>query len=192
MIRFQIIFLWNKCSGAGLENWNTSTGNSLYTIQHNDYKEFSELCLLYLDGLNYTNFSLQRPSALLKARCMAKLLHSTKIVLLQCDISPLPPGTITSKRQHRKLHDFVTFVCLIYSSWWNTCTNAVDAPWTDFFLFKKALQYQAVNPTVSKSVITALSPHLWYLTTESVPFSNWHHPVYDTSGFCCKWFLVHI
>ena len=27
--------------------------------QHADYKEFSELCLLYLDGLDYTDFSLK-------------------------------------------------------------------------------------------------------------------------------------
>ena len=66
--------------------------------QHDDYKEFSELCLLYLDGLKYTDFSLKRPSALHKARWMAKLLYSAKIVLLQHEISSLPPGTITTKQ----------------------------------------------------------------------------------------------
>ena len=129
------------------------------------YKEFSELCLLYLDGLNYTDFSLRRPGALHKARWMANLLYSAKIVLLQHEISSLPPGTITTKQQSGKLRGFVTFVCLIYSSWWNTCAKAVDAPWNDLCLFKKSLLYKAVNLTVSKSAITALSRHLWYLTT---------------------------
>ena len=83
----------------------------------------------------------------------------------------MPPGTITTKQQSEKLHDFVTFVCLIYSSWWNTCAKAVDAPWNDLCLFKKSLQYKTVNPTVSKSAITALSRHLWYLTSEMVPLA---------------------
>lgn len=92
-----------------------------------DYKEFSELCLLYLDGLNHTDVSLRRPGALHKARWTAKLLYSVKIVPLQHNISSLPRGTITTKQQSEKLHDFVRFVCLIYSSWWDTCTKAVDA-----------------------------------------------------------------
>lgn len=139
--------------------------------QRDDYKEFSELCLLYLDGPKEHEFSLKRPGAIHKARWMAKLLYSTKIVLLQQEISALPPGTITTKQQSLKFHDFVTFVCLIYSSWWNTCTKAVDAPWNDLCLFKKCLQYKAVNPTVAKSAVVALSRHLWYLTAEMVPLA---------------------
>ena len=139
--------------------------------QRDDYKEFSELCLLYLDGLSNNDVSLKRPGALHKARWMAKLLYSIKIVLLQHTISSLPPGTVTAKQQSEKLGDFVTFVCLIYSSWWNTCTIAVDAPWNDLSLYKKSLQYKAINPTVSKSATTALSRHLWYLTTEMVPLA---------------------
>jgi len=142
--------------------------------QRDDYQEFSELCLLYLDGLD-REFKLRRPGALHKARWMAKLLYSAKIVLLENQISSLPPGTITTKQQSVKLREFVTFVCLIYSSWWNTCATAVDAPWNDLCLFKKSLQYKAVNQTVSKSAIAALTRHLWYLTAEMVPlalFSN--------------------
>ena len=44
----------------------------------------------------------------------------------------------------------------------------MDALWNDLCLFKKALQYKAVNATVSKSAVAALSRHLWYLTAEMV------------------------
>ena len=139
--------------------------------QRDDYKEFSELCLLYLDGPNSTDLNLKHPGALHKARWMAKLLYSAKIVLLQHEISSLPPGTITTKQQSGKLRDFVTFVCLIYSSWWNTCAKAMDAPWNDLCLFKKCLNYKVVNATVSRSAVVALSHYLWYLTAEMVPLA---------------------
>lgn len=125
-----------------LQEWK-SEAVQLATVfaqhQRDDYKEFSELCLLYLGCTSNPDFNFKCPGAMHKARWMAKLLYSVKIVILQKEISSLPPGTITTKQQLRKLHDFVTFVCLVYSTWWNTCTQAVDAPWNDLCLFKKCL-----------------------------------------------------
>jgi len=58
----------------------------------------------------------------------------------------LPSGSITTKQESAKLHEFVTFVCLVYSSWWNISAAAVDAPWNDVHLFKKT-QHRKVDET---------------------------------------------
>jgi len=151
---------------------NEAINHAISSAEHqrDDYKEFSELCLLYLNHFD-GDFKFKRPGAMHKARWMAKLLYSTKIVLLESQIGSLPPGSIATKSQIVKLREFVTFACLIYSPWWNTCATASDAPWNDLSLFKKCLHYKTVNLTVSQSAITALSRHLWYLTAEIIPLA---------------------
>ena len=161
-------------TGSPVQGWmNEAFQLVTASTQHkcDDYKEFSELCLLYLDGHNHTNFCLKSPGGLHKARWMVKLLCSAKIVLLQQEISFLPPGTFTTEQQSRKLREFVTFVCSIYSSWRNTCAMGVAASWNDLCLYKKCPQYKAINPTVPKSAVTAPFRHLWYLTAGIVPLA---------------------
>ena len=69
----------------------------------------------------------QRPGALHKARWMAKLLYSLKIALFEKDISELPSGTVKTRQQVPMIRVFVTFVTHVYSIWWLTCKNTVDA-----------------------------------------------------------------
>ena len=102
---------------------------------------------------------------------MAKLLYSIKISLLEPQIRNLPKGTITAAHQITKIKDFVLFVTLIYSSWWMTCPSVADVPWNDLQFFHRLIQYEAVNPTISKSAIRAFKRHLWYLTSEMVPLA---------------------
>lgn len=90
-------------------------------------------------------------------------------------IAQLPAGTITSRQQITKVREFVTFVTLLYSSWWLQCSVALDAPWNDLQFLKNLLSYSCVSPTISKSAVKAFERHLWYLTAEMVPlalFSN--------------------
>ena len=57
-----------------------------------------------------------------------------------------------------------------------TCSSAADAPWNDLQLFRKFLQYEAVNANIAKSVIrAAFQRHLWYLTAEMVPLTLFSH-----------------
>jgi hypothetical protein len=102
---------------------------------------------------------------------MAKLIYSIKICLLQQHINSLPRGSVTTAHQVQKVHDFVVFITHVYSTWWMTCSSAVDAPWNDLQLFRKLLQYEAVNANIAKSAIRANQRHLWYLTAEMVPLA---------------------
>lgn len=142
------------------------------SIRRDDYLEFIELCMMFLDGVEEGKvITFKRPGALHKARWMAKLLYSIKICLLEQHIAILPPGTVTTKRQVAKIRDFVNFATVIYSSWWMSCNSAVDAPWHDLKLICSLLQYNAVNSTVASSALSAFKNHLWYLTAEMVPLS---------------------
>lgn len=128
--------------------------------QRGDYKEFTELCLLYLDNVDKSrSFKFRRPGAVHKARWMAKVMYAIKVVLLEKQISLMPKGTITTKTQQLKLRRFVTFVCLIYARWWITCASAVDAPWHDLCLYNDLRRYSQVDTDISNSGIRALNRH---------------------------------
>lgn len=147
-------------------------------FKRDDYEEFLQLCVVYLDPDSPAT-TFKSPGALHKARWMAKLLYSIKIVLFQQQIAQLPSGTITTKQQVPKLRDFVTFATLIYSSWWTQSSCSTDAAWNDLMLYKRLLMYEAVHPGVSKSAIKAFNRHLWYLTGELVPLALFSSRVPD-------------
>jgi hypothetical protein len=135
-----------------------------------DYRELSELTLVYLSGSNGQK-PFRRPGALHKARWMAKLIYSLKIALRQVQIGELPPGTITTRGQECKVRAFATFVTHVYVEWWLTCKKTVDSPWNDLQLYKRLLEYEAVDKVIAQSAIRALNRHLWYLTAEMVPLA---------------------
>jgi len=143
-----------------------------------DYKEFIELCVVFLDGeVAERQMTFKKPGALHKARWMAKVIYSIKICLFEQQIKHLPRGTITTLQQVSKVRDFVNFVTLIYSTWWFTTNSVEDAPWNDLNLYKSLLKYEAVHPQIASSAIRAFQSHLWYLTAEFVPVALWSKKV---------------
>ena len=53
-----------------------------------DYLELVQLCLMYLDS-KANRFSFRKPAAISRARWMAKVIYSLKIVLLSTQIQPI-------------------------------------------------------------------------------------------------------
>ena len=149
-----------------------------------DYREFGELILVYLGGQQDIHF--KRPGAIHKARFMAKAISGTKIVLHEDDVKELGrgprgswSGVICTDSQLAKLRVFEDFLSTIYSQWWATCPNAVDAPYNDLQLYKALLQSKKVNTSVADSAITTLKRHLWYLTGEWAVLSLFSDRVAD-------------
>ena len=70
--------------------------SSKSSFHRDDYKEFAELCLVFLDGEEEHKDTFKQPGALHKARWMAKLLYSIKICLFEQQIANLPHSTITT------------------------------------------------------------------------------------------------
>jgi len=154
---------------------------SQQSLCRDDYLEFVELCIVFLDGEGEKEapkqITFKRPGALHKARWMAKLIYSIKICLFEQQIRELPRGTITTSQQILKLRNFVNFVTLVYSSWWMSCDSVKDAPWNDLKFYQSILAYAVVNPEISQSAIRAFKRHLWYLTAEMIPFALWSDKV---------------
>ena len=92
----------------------------------------------------------------------------------------MPSGTVTTHQQVSKIRAFVTFVTHVYSIWWLTCKNTVDAPWNDLQLYKRLIQYEMIDMNTAQSATQAPNRHLWYLTAEMVPLALFRHDVPET------------
>ena len=138
-------------------------------------------------------FSFMKPGAIHKARWMAKLLNTMKMVLLSKTIeAQLHAGAVfevANLRQRRskqkkevqlaKLVRLLKFVVAVYIPWWVTCGSATDAPHNDLLLLKVIGQYQAIDSHVAEAEFQAFkgypattskpfSGHLWYLLLTSL------------------------
>ena len=68
---------------------------SQLSLKRDDYKEFVELCLLFLAGVKENPKQLRRPGAVHKAQWLAKNIYLIKLTLLEDEISKLPMGSVT-------------------------------------------------------------------------------------------------
>ena len=134
-----------------------------------DYKELLTLTLVYLNAKPESFKAFQRPGAFHKARWMAKMIYSFKIVLMGKEISSLPPGTVVGKGQLEKLETFMQFVVFCYVPWWITAPVAAAAPLNDLKLIESVNNYKKINLQISNAAHKAIGLHMWYLTQELVP-----------------------
>ena len=109
---------------------------------------------------------------------MVQLLYAIKIALLQKELSKIS-GFFTSITQATRIRDFVTFITLIYSSWWISCSQSVYDPYNDLKQWRHLGMYHSINATIAATAQRAFLRHLWYLTPEMVPLSLFSSHVPD-------------
>jgi hypothetical protein len=140
-----------------------------------DYRELVDLTLLYLSGPDDKSSKFKgfiRPGALHKARWMAKILYSIKMVLLSKKINAeLPRGSVFGSGQQVRIERFVRFCIFVYVPWWMTAPMPSDAPHNDLMLLNSLIQFSAIDQQCAAAAQKAFSVHLWYLTQEMVPLS---------------------
>ena len=136
-----------------------------------DYRELVELSLLYLNHGTQHFCGLMQPGALHKARWMAKILFSLKIVLLGPQLESLPKGTVLVSQTLKKITQFAQFVVFCYVPWWIKCAVASDAPLNDLQLFKSISSYKEIDKPLALAALKALGNHTWYLTEDLVSLS---------------------
>lgn len=125
----------------------------------NDYAELNDLVLKFL-GFR-TNVIFKVPGAANNARWMARAIYALKYYMF---------------REHLNLHEdfanslerFCTFVALIYTKYWNQCSNAADAPFNDLQLLKELKRYHQVDTKIADTAMQAFQRHLWYLSDELI------------------------
>ena len=140
-----------------------------------DYNELIALTQLLITK-DTSSFSFMKPGAIHKARWMAKLLYTIKMVLLQEKIeTELPPGSVfeaigKSKRRCKrkqetqvdKLARLCKFVVAVYVPWWITCGSATDAAEHDILFLKVKVisSYKEIDEKIAKIAFEAFQRHL--------------------------------
>ena len=134
-----------------------------------DYKELVKLVLFYLGDASQERLQFYQPGAMHKARWMAKLLYSIKMVMLAPKIlSELPKGAVFGAGQLEKVRRFVRFVVTCYVPWWLTAPVAAYAPTNDVAFIARLRRYAEVDSKSSGSALEAFKRHTWYLVQEYV------------------------
>ena len=136
-----------------------------------DYKELVDLTLLYFGAKDPSEVKIQRPGATHKARWMARLLHTLKIVLLKRAVKDSMSGRDKwiSDAALQKIERFVTFATHVYVPWWFQCPVSASAPHNDLSLIKLLHAYAEVDEVISSAVLSGFKNHLWYLVCELTP-----------------------
>lgn len=71
--------------------------------------------------------------------------------------------------------NFVCFASYTYVSAWIACQVTCDAPINDFQLYKKLVEYPAVNGLVADVAIKKFANHLWCVGAELFPLTLFSH-----------------
>ncbi|GBN09203.1 hypothetical protein AVEN_232014-1 [Araneus ventricosus] len=91
-----------------------------------DFKELTELCIMFLGGDTEKKFKIHPPGAMHQARWMARAIYS----FLFSSQVPL------SVKHEKALRDISLFIASVYVIPWLNCSAAVKAPKQDLCFLK--------------------------------------------------------
>ena len=133
-------------------------------LPRDDYKEFLELCIIFLGDSPPKQKSISPPGAMHHARWMAKVIYSLKMYLFRNEFKLRPA-------EKKALLDICIFIIKIYVHAWFAAPLAVKAPQSDFELLKKISSFKDYDSKISEAALKKLLNHLWYLSPEPIAFS---------------------
>ena len=137
-----------------------------------DYKELVQLTLLYFKVKDSDFERFELPSAIHKARWMAKMLLGTLIDIRNKSIvQNLAKGAVFGGGQQKKMKHFVKFVMVCYVPWWITAPLPADAPQNDLLLVNNLIDYRKIDKPCADAALKALSLRMWYLSEKLAPLS---------------------
>lgn len=129
-----------------------------------DYKEFLQLCLIFLGRIAPNMISFKAPGAMHHARWMAKAIYSLKIFVFRGQFS-------LSDSEIDAIRSICLFIINVYVKVWFNAPNAAMAPNQDLQLLKILVNYEKIDGDISKVALSKLINHLWYLNPEQVAFA---------------------
>lgn len=143
----------------------------------NDYREFLELILLFLEHPSHS-FSIKQPGAFGEARWMAKGIYSLKIYLFRQQFK------LTSAEEDALLK-INAFIVKCYAQYWFVAHRPEKAPLADLRLLRNLDQYP--DKEISKLTIKKFVNHLYYLNEESISLSLYDDEVSpETKSRMCE------
>ena len=97
-------------------------------------------------------------------RWMAKAIYALKIYLFQDQFH-------ICKREMNSLRRICIFLARVYIRAWFLSTEAIKAPYQDFQFMRELINYQDIDPEISKETVKKFSNHLRYLASKTVGLS---------------------
>lgn len=140
------------------------TENLAQQQPRDDYKEFLQLCLIFLGKIPSKDVSFRIPGAIHHARWMAKAIYSLKIYLFRDQFS-------LTHSQRKCFEDICLFIVNIYVKAWFTAPSPTLAPHSDIKLLKSLVMYREIDCEIAENALSKIQNHLWYLSSEVVAFS---------------------
>lgn len=125
-----------------------------------DYKEFLELTLMFLESTPSPKATFIYPGAFHHARWMAKAIYCLKIFMFR-EQYPM------TEEERLAVRDTSTFIVMLYFEAWFTAPVASAAPNHDLQFLKNLYNYKSVDEEVSNVTVKKLRNHLWYLNAET-------------------------
>nr|CAR82250.1 hypothetical protein [Cotesia congregata] len=148
-----------------VEETNNKIENFLgTTLPRDDYKEFLELCQIFLGTIDTKKVYFHKPGAFHHARWMSKAIYSLKICIFR-DILDIDDET------KKNLLDICLFIVFIYVPFWFEAPLAALAPNQDLRFLKAVYQYKTIDKQISEAVLNKFKNHLWYLNGETAALS---------------------
>lgn len=132
--------------------------------QRDDYRELLEVTMIFLGGIPKNGISFRTPGAVSHARWMAKAIYAFKIYLFQDQFQ-------LSRGEKNSLRRICIFLARVYVRAWFLSSEAIKAPYHDFLFMRQLINYQDIDPEISKAAAKKISNHLWYLAPETVALS---------------------
>ena len=129
-----------------------------------DYREFLELCVIFLGGIPEGGISFKSPGPMHHARWMAKVIYSLKVWMFSGQFK-------LSKKESNGLERILVFIVKFYLKAWTTATDGVSAPASDLALLQQLTAFEEYDSQVSKAASKKLASHLWYLSEELIGLS---------------------
>ena len=138
----------------------------------NDYKEFLELVLIFLEDAPSHQVTFVYPGAMHRARWMSKVIYSLKIYLFRKEFK------LDSKIE-KALMQICIFIVKVYTKVWFTAPLSTKAPGSDLQLLRDLNDYKRIDREIADAALKKFSNHLWYLSPEAVAFALFENTISD-------------
>ena len=134
------------------------------SMPRDDYREYLQLCVLFLGGLPPRGATFRAPGADHHARWMSKAIYALKIFLFRHQLQLCP-------RDLKSVEEFATFAALVYVQPWTEAPLPNEALMNDLWLINRLQAFSEYWPSTADTALKAIGRHLWYTAPELAPLS---------------------
>lgn len=139
-----------------------------------DYREFLELVVIFLNGTPSCGISFRFPGAIHHARWMSKAIYCLKIFIFRQEYK-------LNKREYDSVAEICVFIVRCYVRPWFNAPNACFAPRQVLQFLLDLYAYKAIDQKLSEVTFKKYINHLWYLSPETIGFAFFDGNISDDS-----------